>query len=343
MAKITLKILAEGLNMSVSTVSKALNDSYEISKETKKKVRAYAELRNYQPNIIAKTLKTGKTHTIGVIIPKMTTSFESQILEAIQRTAVDYNYHIIIVNSLEDEAVEKRAIKSMLAKGVDGILFCPIHEESNTFFVQETSKKTPFVIFDRTTYPLQTHKVGVLNAEGTAEACRHLIAQGHQHIAILGGSHQGITADRIMGYRKAHQDAAIPVNEDYIIYLNIKSTAELHLGLEANFAKLLQLPCPPTAIVGISDTITTHSLGILAKMGIKVPEQLAVIGFANTELAFSLKPSLSTIQQPAQEIGETSFIKLYEILHKKYRNQIDWEDIKLPTYMQIRRSTENTL
>lgn len=343
MAKVTLKILAEGLNMSVSTVSKAINDSHEISKETTLKVKAYAKLKNYQPNISAKTLKTGKTHTIGVIIPKMSTPFESQILEGIQRTAWTFNYHIIIMNSLEDESNEKASIKALLAKGVDGILFCPIHEESNTSYVSEIAKKIPFVIFDRINYPLQTHKVGVQNAEGTEQACKHLLSLGHKHIAVLCGSHQGLTAERLKGYKKAYQDAQLPLKQEHIIYLNIKSTAELHLGLKANIIKLLQLPSPPTAIIGVSDTITTHTLGILADLGIQVPEQLAVIGFANTELAFSLNPSLSTIRQPAHEIGETSFKKLYEILQTKYRNQIEWEDIKLPTLIQLRKSTEQQL
>ena len=343
MAKITLKTLAEGLQMSVSTVSKALNDSYEISEETKNKVKAYAKLHKYEPNIIAKTLKTGKTHTIGVVIPKMSTPFESQILEGIQRTAHAFNYHIIIMNSLENEAVEKASINAILAKGVDGILFCPIHEDSNTALVQEIAKKLPFVIFDRTNYPLNTHKVGVSNAEGTAEACRHLLLQGHRHIAVLCGSHQGLTAERLTGYKKAYDEAALSINQDHIVYLNVKSLPELHIGLEANIKRLLQLKTPPTAILGVSDTITTHALGILAKLEIKVPAQLAVIGFANTELAFSLNPSLSTIRQPAHEIGKVSFLKLLEILNTKYKDQIDWEDIKLPTVIELRNSTKSQL
>ena len=341
MARVTLKSLAQALNISVSTVSKALNDSYEISEETKAKVREYAEAQNYQPNAIAQTLKTGRSNTIGVIIPKMSSPFESQILEGIHKAALSENYRAIIVNTMEDENLEKNSIKALVDKGVDGILFCPIHESSNTAYVQQMAEQLPFVIFDRTNYPLKTHKIGVLSTEGTRAACRHLFEKGHRQIAILCGSKQGITADRLAGYVKAHRDAGVEVNSNYIITLNVKNRSELDANLELGLRQLLQLPAPPTAIVGVSDTITTHSLGILAQMGVRVPQELAVIGFANTDLALSLNPSLSTIRQPAQEIGEISFQKLHEILMKKYKNQIEWEDIMLPTTIKLRKSTDD--
>ncbi|MEJ5054827.1 LacI family DNA-binding transcriptional regulator [Sphingobacterium sp. MYb382] len=341
MARVTLKSLAQALGMSVSTVSKALNDSYEISEETKARVREHAELKNYQPNTIAQTLKTGRSNTIGVIIPKMSSPFESQILEGIHKAALAQNYRAIIMNTMEDEALEKSSIKALVDKGVDGILFCPIHENSNTTYVQQMAEQIPFVIFDRTNYPLKTHKIGILSTEGTRAACRHLFDKGHLHIAILCGNKQGMTADRLAGYIKAHRDADIEVNSSYIISLDAKNRSELDANLETSLGQLLKLPTPPTAIVGVSDTITTHSLGILAQMGVLVPEQLAVIGFANTDLALSLNPSLSTIYQPAQDIGEISFQKLHEILTKKYKNQIEWEDIKLPTTIKLRKSTND--
>src|SRR5690606_9748649 len=340
MAKITLKSLAQALNMSVSTVSKALNDSHEISEETKKRVREYAQQHNYQPNIIAQILKTGKTNTIGVILPKMSSPFESQMLEGIQNTASVNNCRVVIMNSMENEAVERTSITEMIAKGIDGLLLCPIHEQSNTAIVQEIAKHTPLVIFDRTNYPVETHKVGVLNSEGTYDACKHLFEIGRKDIAVLCGVHQGITADRLAGYIKAHEDFQIPIRKEFIIYLTVKNIAELHEGLSENVQKLLALPHPPNAILGTSDTITTHLLGVLANMGIPVPEQLAVLGFANTDLPMSLNPSLTTIRQPATEIGEIAVKKLVEIINKKNRSQIEWENVKLPTTIRLRKSTE---
>lgn len=339
MAKTTLKSLAQALNMSVSTVSKALNDSHEISAVTKKKVQELAKQHNYQPNVLAKFLKTGKTHTIGVVLPKMTGSFEAQLIAGIQQMATVHHYRIVIMNTMENEELEKLALQSMLDKSVDGLLFCPLHEESNIDLAKQILKTTPIVIFDRTDYSIETHKVGVLNMEGTYDACQHLFDIGRKKIAIFCGARQGITTERLSGYLEAHRDFRIPVAPEYIVYGNVRSIPELQEDMETHVRRLLQLPQPPNAIIGVVDTITTHLLGTLAKLEIKVPDTLAVIGFANTDLALSLNPSLSTIRQPATEIGEISVNKLVEVITKKHRSQIEWEDIKLPTTIQLRRST----
>lgn len=339
MAKTTLKSLAQALKMSVSTVSKALNDSHEISEVTKRKIQAFAKKHNYQPNVLAKSLKTGKTNTIGVVLPKMTGSFEAQIIAGMQQAATIHNYRIIIMNTTENEELEKLALQSMMNKSVDGMLFCPIHETSNIELVKQTFKTTPIVIFDRTSYPLETHKVGVLNKEGTYNACKHLLDINRKKIAIFCGTNQGISTKRLSGYVAAHEDFHLPLISEYIVHCNVKSLSELQDDMEAHVKRLLQLPQPPNAIIGVADTITTHLLGVLAKLEIKIPETLAVIGFANTDLVLSLNPALSTIRQPAGEIGHISINKLVEILQKKNRNQIEWEDIKLPTSIQLRRST----
>lgn len=339
MAKTTLKSLAQALNMSVSTVSKALNDSHEISAVTKKKIQEFAKQHNYQPNVHAKFLKTGRTYTIGVVLPKMTGSFEAQLIAGMQQMAAAHHYRIIIMNSMEDEELEKLALQSMLDKSVDGLLFCPIHEESNVGLAKQIQQTTPLVIFDRTHYPIETHKVGVLNKKGTYNACQHLFDIGRKKISIFCGTRQGITMERLSGYLEAHKDAHLRIDPEYMVYCNVQSIPELQADMETHVQRLLQLPHPPDAIIGIVDTITTHLLGTLAKLEVEVPDTLAVIGFANTDLALSLNPSLSAIRQPATEIGEISVNKLMEIIKTKHRSQIEWEDIKLPTAIQLRRST----
>ncbi|WDF68003.1 LacI family DNA-binding transcriptional regulator [Sphingobacterium oryzagri] len=339
MTRTTLKSLAKALNMSVSTVSKALNDSHEISELTKKRVKEAAAELHYQPNVLAQSLKTGKTQTIGVVLPKMTGPFESQILEGMQHAASVQNYRIVIMNSMENEELEGIALLSMLDKSVDGLLFCPIHENSNVVLAEQIIQKIPVVIFDRTDYPLDTHKVGVLNSEGTYSACKHLFDIGKKNIAIFCGTNQGITAKRLAGYQRAHQDFNIPVVDEYTVYCTVKSIPDLHLEMEGHINRLLHLPNPPEAILCVADTITTHLLGVLAKLEIKVPETLAVMGFANTDLALSLNPSLSTIRQPTKDIGEIAVTKLISLISKPNRSQTAWEDTKLPTSIQLRRST----
>jgi len=339
--KPTLKTLADSLNVSVSTVSKALNDSHEISEATKKIVREQAEKHNYRPNAIAQFLKTGKTNTVGVILPRMSGVFESQILEGVQKVAFERDFRVLIMNSLENETIERNAINEMVGKAVDGILFCPTHENSNVDLVRRTIEHTPLVIFDRTNYPVATHKVGVQNTEGTYAACKHLFAIGRRDVAVLCGVHQGITADRLAGYIRAHKDFDIPIQGSFINYLKVRSVAELRHELAEKVRKLIALPHPPNAILGVSDTITTHLLGILADLGIAVPERLAVLGFANTDLAASLNPSLTTIRQPTGDIGEIAMQKLLELIKRKAANrETEWEDIKLPTTIQFRKSTK---
>ena len=339
MAKTTLKSLAEALKMSVSTVSKALNDSHEISTATKKKVQDFARQNNYRPNILAKYLKTGKTNTIGLVLPKMTGAFEAQIIAGMQKAASEKHYQIIIMNTMEDEYQERVALQSMIDKSVDGILFCPIHEDSNTSFIDEINQSIPIVIFDRTTYPLNTHKIGAQNTEGTYAACKHLIETGRKRIAVLCGTKQGITSERLQGYIQAHQDFQLDIIPHYTLYCNISNLTDLQNDIEKHIQKLHQLPSPPDAIIGIADSITTHLLGVLARLGIKVPQTFAIIGFANTDLAESLNPSLSTIRQPTHEIGKIAINKLIEVIQKKSRSQIEWKHIKLPTSIQLRHST----
>src|SRR5690606_10274522 len=131
----------------------------------------------------------------------------------------------------------------------------------------------------------------------------------------------------------------IPVTSAYIVHCYVKSLVDLNIDLETHVKNLLQLVIPPNDNLGVAYSITSHLLVILAKIEIKVTETLAVIGFANTDLGLSLNPSLSTIRQPTSEIGEISVNKLVEIMQKKNRSQIEWEDIKLPTSIQLRRST----
>jgi len=153
--------------------------------------------------------------------------------------------------------------------------------------------------------------------------------------------HQGITADRLAGYIRAHKDFDIPIRGSFINYLKVRSMAELRRELAEKVQKLVALPHPPNAILGVSDTITTHLLGILAEIGIAVPERMAVLGFANTDLAASLNPSLTTIRQPTHEIGEIAMQKLLELIKRKAANrETEWEDIKLPTTIEFRKSTK---
>lgn len=342
MSKITLKDLAKMLKMSISTVSKGLNDSYEISEATKKKIRQLAEKHNYQPNLFAKNLKIGKTNTIGIIIPFMANPVQSQILEGAHKAALENNFHIVFMQSRDNSIIEKSCIEFLINQNVDGIMISPASQESNVDYIKHVHENiTPIILFDRVEYPLETHKVGVNSFVGTYNATKHLLDIGRKRIAVLCGKNLGVTSERLNGYLKALEDNSISIDPDLIIYCDYNKTKEqMDYELKKELIKLMKQENAPDAILGTTDTLTTRVLGILSETKYTVPEDLAVIGFANTELAQSLNPSLSTIKQPAFDIGYIATNKLIRLANEKDRSDFPYESILLETTIQLRNSTK---
>lgn len=341
MNRITLKELAKELDISISSVSKALNDSHEISDETKAKVKAIAQLRNYQPNIQAKFLKLGKTNNIGVIISTIVNPFQAQVIEALHKESVKYGFNLILMQSLDSEEIEEKAIRTLLQHGVDGILISPAFANSNIDLLTSLNKSNcPVVIFDRITSNLETFKIGIDNFKSVYNAVIELLKINRPRIALLCGKNIGISQERIAGYVKALEDHNIEVDESLIVqcrhdYCSEEIDKDLHLKIK----ELLESKTPPNAILGTTDTLTTRVLGILSNMNIKVPEDIAVIGFSNSDIANSLNPSLSTILQPTQEIAKLSFEKIIELLSSKNRHRLELKSYLLETSIQLRQST----
>ena len=344
MNKVTLKELAKVLNMSVSTVSKALNDSHEISDATKKIVKKFAQERNYQPNPLAKYLKLGRSNSIGVILPSIGNPFHSQIIENLHNYASQHNFNLIIMQSKDSEEIETKAIKALLNQGIDGIIISPAHETSNIELLKKIHESTcPVIIFDRINYDLDTYKIGVNNFQSGFNATEELIKGGRKKIVILCGKNIGVTKQRLAGYEEALKRNGIEVNQNYIVYCNYNNSfEEFDNDLKEKIAYLMQdRATAPNAIFGTTDTLTTRVLGILADLGIQVPAELAVIGFANTEIANSLNPALSTIRQPTAEIASLSIEMLIKLIaNKKNRSQIDFQEFKLDSSIQLRKSTD---
>lgn len=341
MAKVTLKELAKELNMSVSTVSKALNDSYEISESTKQRVKEVALKHNYRPNTLAKYLKLGRSNNIGVIISSIGSPFQAQIVEALHSSAVSNDFNLIMMQSQDSEEIEKKAINTLINHGVEGILISPAFENSNLQLLTQLHKSTcPIVIFDRLNYNLDTYKVGVNGQKSVYQATEELIRIGRKNIAVLCGKNIGVTRERLRGYMQALQDHQIEMINEYIIYCNYNNSLQgIDADLENKLRRLLGSDNPPNAILGTTDTLTTRVLGILSDMNVRVPEQVAVIGFANTDIANSLNPSLSTIRQPTYEMGRTAISKLIKLINTKYREQVDFEEILLESRIDLRKST----
>lgn len=339
MSRTTLKDIALELNISVSTVSKALSDSYEISEATKKMVQEYAKKHNFHPNKLARSLKIGKSNTIGVIVSNISNTFVSQILDGIQIASQQTIYDVIFMQSREDERVEKNCIDVLRMRGIDGLMIAPVSSGSNIEELKDLIKaKIPVVIFDRINHKLDTFKVGVNNFQGAYNATQHLIQQGKRNILHITGKNLGVAEERLSGFKAALSDAGIPFNERHYIECSFNSTVDLDNSIKEIIIKEYIDGKKIDAIFGATDVITTRTLGILAELQIKVPTEVAVIGFSNTQIAASLNPALSTVVQPATEIGEIATKKLIDTINQT-RPIHEFETIELPTQLVVRKSS----
>jgi len=344
MSNITIKDIAKALNFSVSTISKALNNSYEISPETKKIVTEYAKTHNYTPNRFAKSLKAGQSTSIGVIISSFfSTTFLAQIIDGIYKASYEVGYDIIIMQSFENVKRERDCLDTLISKGVDGILIAPVSETSNTDYLNFiNSSLCPIVLFDRINTSVNTTKIGVNEYNGILEATQHLISINRKRILFVTGDKFGENNQRILGFTKALKNLDIPLNSRYMIYCNLENIAELDEKIRKSIIDLREMKIGPNAIFGATDLITIRTLGILAEMQIKVPDEIAVIGFANTDIAFAMNPPLSAIRQPATEMGYLSLKKLIEIINLEIegKKKTKYETVLLETVLNIRKSTQ---
>jgi len=342
MSKIRIKDISKALNYSISTVSKALSDSHEISETTKAKIRAYAEANSFSINKVAQSLKLGKTNTIGVIACAITNDFVSQIIEGIQAASIETKYDIIIMQSMEDEQIEASCIEVLKARGIDGLLISPVSERSNMAVLKGLKEENiPVVLFDRIDSDLDVFKFGVKNFDGAYQATIHLLEQGYKNILHITGSQLSVATERLNGYKTALKEYGLPFNEQHYITCNLKDTesidATIKKAITANYGPNNQ----PDAIFGATDLITLHVLGLLAELSVQVPKEMAVIGFANTKIAFALNPALSTISQPAKEIGYLAMNQLVKVIKSK-RDYEECETVELDTSLQVRKSSLKT-
>lgn len=338
---VTIKDIARALGLSTSTVSRALRDSYEISPETKQKVLAYSEKINYRPNPIALSLKEKRSRSIGIIVCEIANSFFSQIINGIESIAYDKGYNVIISQSHESYEREVINTQYLASRSIDGLLVSVSSETQDLDHLKNLHDRGfPIVFFDRIVEEMQTHKVTVDNFQGAYDATEHLIKSGYKNIAALAGSeYLSITKERLGGYRKALEDHGREFNPAHIQHC-------LHGGMlydevENALTQLLKLKTKPDAILASADKLTTNCLRYFKKTKIKVPDDVAVIGFSNLDLTDLLSPSLSVVRQPAYEMGQLCTELLIQQIESK-RPVKDFERRVLPPQLFIRESTERT-
>ncbi|CAM3901384.1 LacI family DNA-binding transcriptional regulator [Flavobacterium sinopsychrotolerans] len=336
-AKATLKQIAKELNVSVSTVSKALNDSPEISDLTKIKIKEYAKLKNYKPNVIGLNLKNRKTKTIGVIIPNILNSFFAKVFSGIEKVADEKGYNVIMC--ISNESLEKEAhTLEMLSNGtIDGFIVSVSEEAQKNHeynhFSAIINDGTPIVMFDRIAAEVDCDKVIVDDFDSALNSTQHLIDLGCKNIALLSSiDNLSVGKLRADGYLKALENNNIPVNLNII--LRTDSEEDLKDKIESIF--------DGNTIDGVfaldeNDSVAALKIGI--KKGYKIPEELSIIGFADGILASRrLSPSLTTVSQHGIEIGEVAAKLLIDRLESK-EEHIPYETVVIKTKLKEREST----
>ncbi len=305
----TILDVAKFLGVSISTVSRALNDKSDINPETKKAIITAAKVLDYQPNFLAKSLHGGKTNTIGVILPDVVHPFFARVLAGIQNKANSTNYKIIVCHSDENNDLEVKNIENLISFKVDGILISHTKGMNTSNHVKNALKKgIPVVQFDRIFKDLKIPKVISQDYEGSFELVKHLINEGCSRIAImLGPATLDISNLRLEGYLAALKYFGLPIRQEYIVNSNITKDDSLDA-----FNYLMNLDQKPDAIFTVFYNNSIEMMSIAKARGIKIPEDLAFVSYGDDALVEFFEPSLTVFNQYPISIGEVSMNILLE-------------------------------
>lgn len=301
--KTTIHDIANELGVTASTVSRALQDHPRISDATKKEVVEMAEKLNYQPNSIAAALRKGKSNIIGVIIPMADRNFFASVIRGVEEVVNKSGYRVIISQSNDSPEQEKSNIKALLESQVDGILASYAKETTDFDHYREIVKRgVPLILFDRLHETLEELNVGsvVINDYlGAYKATEHLIEQGCRRIVHFSGSpHVSIYKERRRGYEQALKHHNLPVDKNLIIESSLKLESGRELG-----KKLLAWDHLPDAVFSASDYGAVGAMEILKEHKVKIPEDIAMVGFSNESFTSFVDPALTTVDQHGEKMG----------------------------------------
>ena len=334
MRHVTINDLARRLNLSASTVSRALRDHPDISRETKRRVMEIAARTNYQPNLIAQSLQTSRSNNIGVIVPEISNSFFATVISGIEDLAYEAGYTIMVCQSNDTYERETINTRALAANRVAGMLVS-VSQETNRFdhLQQVIGQGVPIVLFDRVVEEIDAPKVVADDFNGAYRAVSHLIETGRRRIAHL------TTADSLYvgrkrreGYEAALKDHGLPLIPEYLI----RGGCHEEDG-RRGARQLLEMEELPDGVFAINDPVALGALLYLQDHQVRIPEQIGLVGFSDNPNATLVRPALTTINQPAYDIGKTAASILLDILHGKIDK--NGTTIMLETSLVIRGST----
>ena len=344
MKPVTLKQIAEHLNISVTTVSKALKDYPDVSKKTKGLVKELAKTLNYKPNAFAVNLRTKESKTIGLIVPAIVHHFFSNVIKGIVSQAEKKGYLVIILQSNESYELEKKQIDLLLSHRVDGILISLANETANFNHLNEIiEQEKPLVMFDKIAKIVKCSKVIINDRQAAYTATKHLIDTGCKRIAHFRGALLPQNSiDRFLGYKKALLDNNLPYDPS-LVYLCECGDMSFEEG-KKNAQQLLKDHNDVDGIFINTDLVAIGAMTEFNKQGIKIPEDISIVGFSNWFMSSVISPTLTTIDQPGYQMGKTAFKQLYkEIKQMKKNKKVVYKEIVLKTDLVKRESTKEVL
>ena len=333
----TLKDIATVLNISAAAVSKAMHDDSRISAKTKSDVKRVAKELNYQPNHLASALRKGKSNLVGVIVPRTNSNFFSSVIEHMEKVLNKSGYNIIITQSNESFEKECKNIDTLLHTQVDGIIASMANETVDlSYFEKIKSKGIPLILFDRGENNLNVDYVGINDYDSSHMIIDHLIKQGCQRIAHIGGYRRTrIFNNRIRGYIDAIKKNNLPHDDELLIESNL-TLEDGRLQME----KLLALKQRPDAVYIASDYAALGALQVLKESNIEVPNDMRLVGFGNEPFTSLVTPSITSINQHSEQIGKLAAETFLSYIKKGVVSQT-LNKIILDAELIVRDSSKN--
>jgi DNA-binding LacI/PurR family transcriptional regulator len=332
--RVTARDIAQYLGISIMTVSRALRNQSNVREKTRRRVLRAATKFGYNPDRIAKSLVMKKTYTIGIVVPEITHSFFPEVIRGVEEVAYHSGYHLILTHSGEDAERERDALRTLESNRVDGVLISTVQTVVDfSLYRQMIESGMPLVFYDRIVRGIGASCVTVDDKESEYYITQHLVGHGYKEIAHLGGPPKiSIGRSRLEGFKKALEDNGLTVDPDLIVVSGFHETG----GYEA-MRKLLNRPKSkqPRAVVAVNDPAAFGAICAILDVGLRIPEDIAIVGFSD-DVRASLMPSpLTTVRQPAYEIGKRAMTELIsQIEEKSTRRQM----IAIKTEQVLRRS-----
>jgi LacI family transcriptional regulator len=334
---VTIYDVAKALNISPSTVSRGLKDHPHIHKETKKKIRAMAKEMGYQQNKFASSLRKRRTETVGVVVPKLNSYFMATVIAGVEKITNHHGYGLIISQSQESVKQEISCVSTLFNSRVDGMLISLAFDTKNLdHFNKLFDKDIPIVFFDRVADCHGCMSVIIDNYKAGYEATSHLINQGCRRIIHLGGNLlRNVYSDRLKGYKQALHDNGIDYNQKLIFISDLTGESGKNI-----MKKVLKMNLHPDGLFAANDTSAVASMVEMQLQGIRIPDDIAVVGFNNEPISQVIRPNLTTIDYPAREMGEIAAESLIEKLNAS--SAVDLSRIIMKHKLIIRESSQRS-